>query len=117
MLKSWILNDLIYTFSTKNSMSNQQQQLKIIIIIIKDFIENTTIIYHMPKVLGLGGMQILKYLIFRILAGIFRYSRSLIIGTLRTVILAIPGLIKNFKFLDYRDILLIIPDNRLVIFF
>ena len=35
---------------------------------------------------------------------LFRYySKSLIIGTLITVILAIPGLIKNFKFLDYWD--------------
>ena len=42
------------------------------------------------------------------------YSKSLIIGTLITVILAIPGLIKNSKFLDYRDFLLIIPRNTMI---
>ena len=44
----------------------------------------------------------------------FMYSRSLIIGTLITVILEIPGLIKNSKFLDYRDFLLIIPCNTMI---
>ena len=42
------------------------------------------------------------------------YSKSLIIGTLINVILAIPGLIKNSKFLDYRDFLLIIPRNTTI---
>ena len=42
------------------------------------------------------------------------YSRSLIIRTLITVILAIPGLIKNSKFLDYRDFLLIIYRNTTI---
>ena len=39
------------------------------------------------------------------------YKGSSIIGTLVTVILAIPGFIKNSKYFDYRDFLLKNPCN------
>ena len=39
------------------------------------------------------------------------YRGSSIIGTSITVILAIPGFIKNSKLFSYLDFLLIIPDN------
>ena len=42
------------------------------------------------------------------------YSRSLIIETLITALLARPGLIKYSKFLDYWDFFLIIPRNTTI---